>query len=266
MLAHLQTRPLWERVAAWTLAIGIPLGCLLALTFLRHPELVGTEDTRITTVSVPVPPPPPPAPTPPPPPPEVTQPKPRPLADPEPEGGAAPPNLRSRASPVVAPKPVVMRQPTFTAAPVPADGPDSSSGASDVAGPGTGAGGQGDGLGSGRGGDGTGGGGGGSVPAVDAVKIAGNIGRREYRQPDDDDAIRRTVRVNFTVTASGRVANCRAAEASGDPALDRFTCQRITERWRYRPARDRSGRPVASEEGWIQVYTFDGSDPVLPRR
>ena len=268
MQAWLHTRPLHERVSAWVLAVGIPVALLVGLTlWTTGPLIQPAEEAPITVVDVPVPPPPPePEPTPPPSPPQVTQPAPKPLADPEPEGGAAPPNIRSRASPIVAPKPVVVRKPFFTAAPVPADGSDSSSGASDVAGPGTGAGGQGNGLGSGRGGDGMGGGGGGTVPAVDAVKVAGNIGRREYRRPDGDDATRRTVGVNFTVTAAGRVTGCRVAEASGDPALDRFTCARITQRWRYRPARDRLGRPVASEEGWYQVYTFDGSDPVLPGR
>lgn len=264
---HLE-RPWGERIASGAGAILLPAAALLGLWFAGGPTSVPAVQPSITAISLPPDPPPPePEPDPPPPPEIVTQPAPKPLAQPEPEGGAAPPNLRSRAAPIVAPNPIVPRFPTeFAAAPIPAAGTDSTSGASDIAGPGTGAGGVGDGFGSGRGGDGTGGGGGGTVPAVEARKVAGRIRDRERPPGTDESVSRRVVGVNFTILPTGRVTGCTVAESSGDPALDRFTCRKIEERWRYRPARDRYGRAVKDEQGWYQIYTFDGSDPTLPGR
>lgn len=261
---HLE-RPWGERIASGAGAILLPAAALLGLWFAGGPTIVPAVQPSITAISLPPDPPPPePEPDPPPPPEIVTQPAPKPLAQPEPEGGAAPPNLRSRAAPIVAPKPIVPRFPTeFAAAPIPAAGTDSTSGASDIAGPGTGAGGVGDGFGSGRGGDGTGGGGGGTVPPVEAKQIAGSIGKREFPR-NVDGRNQRVVGVNFTIQTNGRVTDCTVAESSGDAALDRFTCQKIEERWRFRPARDKFGRTVKSDWGWYQGYTFDGSTPVLP--
>ena len=61
------------------------------------------------------------------------------------EGGSSPPNLRSKASPVVATTPIVPLpvRPTIIVAPVPGIGNDRSQGAALVRGPGTGSGGRG---------------------------------------------------------------------------------------------------------------------------
>ena len=87
----------------------------------------------------------------------------------EKEGGSAPKNINSEATPVVAPKPVVepQRPNPVVAAEVPRAGADPTQGAAPVRGPGTGAGGLGTGTGSGLGGSGSGGGGG--VAATPAV-------------------------------------------------------------------------------------------------
>ncbi|RYY43440.1 MAG: energy transducer TonB, partial [Sphingomonadales bacterium] len=91
------------------------------------------------------------------------------------EGAAAPPNIVSRATEIVVPPPVLPVPPIIPAATVPAQGPDASSGAAPVAGPGTGAGGAGTGSGSGNAGDGTGGGGG-TVLRL----LKGRIDNRDY--------------------------------------------------------------------------------------
>ena len=52
--------------------------------------------------------------------------------------------------------------------------------------------------------------------------------------------------VNYVVTASGRVEDCRISQSSGSRALDITTCELIERRFRYAPARDRFGRPVSS--------------------
>ncbi len=96
------------------------------------------------------------APPPPPPPQQKTQPKPK-----AKEGGSAPRNIKSEATPVVAPKPKIPAPPTVAATETPRQGVEPTQGASSVRGPGTGAGGIGTGTGSGAGGTGPGGGGGG---------------------------------------------------------------------------------------------------------
>src|SRR5437763_14968692 len=94
-------------------------------------------------------------PPPPPPPQQKTQPKPT-----AKEGGSAPKNIKSEATPVVAPARKIPAPPTIAATETPRQGTAPTQGASSVRGPGTGAGGVGTGTGSGAGGDGPGGGGG----------------------------------------------------------------------------------------------------------
>ena len=50
-----------------------------------------------------------------------------------------------------------------------------------------------------------------------------------------------------TVQTNGRVTNCRVTRSSGVPELDGLTCRLIEQRFVYRPATDRTGRPVTDE-------------------
>ena len=187
-------------------------------------------------------------------PPEPPAPPPEPVAAsaPEEEGTAAPPNLRSEASPVVAPEPaiVIPRTPTVIAAPSPNQGTDALQGAAEQAGPGTGAGGSGVGTGSGRGGDGTGGGG----IANPARKVAGEIRERDYRGVVNRAGGEASVGANVTIDRAGRVTDCVVARSSGIADLDALTCRLIRERFRYEPARNAAGEPVASRRGWEQRW------------
>src|SRR5205807_6252893 len=111
-------------------------------------------------------------PPPPPPPQQKTQAKPK-----AKEGGSAPKNVKSEATPVVAPAPKIPSPPTVAATETPRQGTAPTQGASSVRGPGAGAGGVGTGTGSGAGGNGPGGGGGGvAVPA----SLLRGIGGRDY--------------------------------------------------------------------------------------
>src|SRR5690348_15055301 len=87
-------------------------------------------------------------PPPPPPPQQRQQQKPK-----EKEGGSAPKNIKSEATPVAAPKPKIETPPVnqIAAAQTPRQGTAPTQGASEVRGPGTGAGGVGTGTGSGSG-------------------------------------------------------------------------------------------------------------------
>ena len=55
-----------------------------------------------------------------------------------------------------------------------------------------------------------------------------------------------TVHVTFTVGTDGRVSNCTVLQSSGSRSLDSTTCRIFQQRFRYSPARDASGLPVAT--------------------
>ncbi|MDP8913656.1 MAG: TonB family protein, partial [Pseudomonadota bacterium] len=128
---------------------------------------------------------------------------------PQEEGAAAPPNLKAKPSPVVAPPPLVRLKvpPPVVTAPLPSrvTGSDPSAGASNLPGPGTGSGGVGAGTGSGGQGTGPGGGGGGSK----AVRLSGSIsGATDYPRAARRAGIEGSVVVRFTVRTDGSVRNC----------------------------------------------------------
>ena len=163
------------------------------------------------------------------------------------EGAASAKNIESQATPVVAPKPVIVvpsLQP-ITASPTPAQGAQPTQGASDVVGPGTGAGGSGTGTGSG--GAGSGSGGGGSGLAVVRTRLATRpLTARDFpgglldRWPSG-----RPVMMRFRVDADGRIIQCIVDVGTGDPAIDGSICGIAQARLRYNPGVNREGRRVA---------------------
>jgi periplasmic protein TonB len=199
---------------------------------------------------------------PPPPPPEISRPPPPPRRHaagtrrqhPGREGAASPPNLRSQASEIMAPRPPIpLPLPSpVVAAPVPKLGMDPSSGNALVRGPGTGSGGIGNGSGSGAGGDGDGGGGYGDESPPRQIR-----GRLRYSDSPplrDGEGVSGIVWVRYTVTVDGRATNCRITGSSGSRDLDLTTCRLIEQRFRFEPARDGRGRPIQSQivenHGW----------------
>jgi len=181
---------------------------------------------------------------PPPPPPPVARVVPKPARSHRPEGAASPPNLRSKATEIVAPPPVVplIIPPPVIAAPVAGVGSDSTAGAADVAGPGTGSGGIGIGTGSGGAGDGDGDGGDETPPRW----RRGRIRDSDYPRGAEEVGVGGTVGVRYTVETNGRVTGCRVTRSSGNRELDAATCRLIEQRFRYDPSRDAAGRPVRS--------------------
>jgi protein TonB len=186
-------------------------------------------------------------PPPPPPPQQKQQPKPK-----EKEGGAAPPNIKSQATEVAAPRPRIVTPPEqqIAATGTPRQGTAPTQGASNVPGPGTGAGGTGTGTGSGAGGTGPGGGGGEAVPASLIRGITGRdypAGLRE-RWPRGG-----VVYIRLRVEPSGRPSRCDVMRSFGDPLTDQWTCALLMERSQFRPALDARGVPVAAWFGYKQV-------------
>ena len=188
----------------------------------------------------------PPPPPPPPPPQQVEKPKPK-----EKEGGA-PANIKSEATPVVAPKPRIELPvtPPIAVTETPREGAAPTQGAAAVRGPGTGAGGTGTGTGTGSG---AGAGGGGGV-AERARLLTPSLRSRDFPR-----AFRRLLSsgrapfVMFTVLPNGRVTNCKIYQSSGDPTLDNVTCSLVTSRFVYRPAYNRRGEPVESQMAYRQA-------------
>ncbi len=243
--AELENRDKGGAMAAVLAVHGALLFALLNIS--GHIDLPDPQSAIRMFDIIEVPPPPPP-----PPPPaqqRVEQAKPK-----QKEGGSAPKNIKSEATPVVAPKPVVVIPPVpqIASSETPRQGTAPTQGASDVRGPGTGAGGSGTGTGSGAGGSGPGGGGGGGI-AVRAQKLSPSLTMRDY-----PPHLRRRfprgagVLVTFTVLTNGRVTNCKVFQSSGDAEVDNMTCALVTSRFVYRPALNARGEPVVSNAGYRQ--------------
>ena len=188
-----------------------------------------------------------PPPTPPPPPPPHKQ-----REKPEEEEGGSPANIRSQATPVVAPKPQVepQRPNPIAVTETPNQGAAPTQGAADVRGPGTGAGGTGTGTGTGSG-SGPGGGGGGI--AVPAALVRGISGR------DYPPAIQRSwppggvIFLRLRIEPNGRPSQCDVMRGFGDRLADQWTCSLVMQRGLFRPARDARGNPVSAWFGYKQV-------------
>jgi TonB family protein len=54
------------------------------------------------------------------------------------------------------------------------------------------------------------------------------------------------VRVSYDIAADGMAESCRVIQSSGSASLDEATCEMVTHRARYRPARDADGKPIRS--------------------
>jgi len=217
---------------------------LLALLNLSGTIDVRDADSALSVIDLAKPPPPPP-----PPPPQRQQPKPR-----EKEGGSGPKNVRSQATPVVAPKPRIETPPVqkIVASNTPRQGTSPTQGAANVAGPGTGAGGQGTGSGSGAGGNGPGGGGDNGVVEPPHLATPVLSGRDIPRDLLDRWPGRATVFMRLRIDARGYVEECTVDRGTGIAAIDSALCNIAHSRLRYRPALNRSGQAVAGWAGYAQ--------------
>ena len=200
---------------------------------------------RVFDLSEPEPPPPPP----PPPPPQQKKQK----AKAKEKEGGSPANVRSQATPVVAPKPKVQpQQPNKIAVTeTPRQGAAPTQGAAAVRGPGTGAGGTGTGTGTGSG-SGSGGGGDGGVAEPPHLATPVLTGRDIPRGLLDQWPRGVPVFLRLRVDAQGSVSECNVLRGTGNPAIDNALCNIAHDRLRFRPALNRSGQAVAGWFGYAQ--------------
>ena len=240
--AHLGAK---DRGGAIAAVIAIHAALLLAFLHMSGTIDLGETQRVLRVFDVNVvkpPPPPPPRPTP--------QPRPR-----EKEGGAAPKNIKSEATPVVAPKPRIETPPVqkIAATETPRQGTAATQGASNVRGPGTGAGGAGTGTGSGAGGTGPGGGGGDNGVAEPPRLVSPVLLGRDFpRELLDRWPRRATVFLRLRVDVRGYVSECAVDRGTGVQAIDSSICNLAHDRLRFRPALNRSGQAVAGWFGYAQ--------------
>jgi protein TonB len=166
------------------------------------------------------------------------------------QGGSAPKNIKSDATPVVAPKPRIVTPPVqkIAASESPRRGDQAAQGASNVAGPGTGAGGAGTGNGSGNGS------GSGDNGVADPPHLATQVlGSRDIpRDLLDQWPPGMPVFLRLRVSPQGYVAECNVLRGTGNPAIDGAMCNIAHDRLRFRPAVNRSGQAVAGWFGYAQ--------------
>jgi protein TonB len=153
-------------------------------------------------------------------------------------GAAAPPSRGVTQAPSPPPPPAPLALPTPAEVAVdPGSGAASGVGAA----PGSGAGQGGEGGGSGAGGSGSGRGAGLVTPPQ---RIEGELTNADYRRARAPEGAAGTVLVSFRVRTDGRVDRCAVLRSSGYAAFDEATCRLIERRFRFRAARDASGRPI----------------------
>jgi protein TonB len=191
------------------------------------------------------------------PPPHPPEPTPTRSAASAPKDSPAPEGRRAEATAIVAPPPriVLPVTPPIVAAPNPGAGSQSSQGAGST-GTGSGAGGRG----AGTGGGGDGGGDGSGANSGVAAYPRQTAGRIRFSDLPPDLRKSRTgadITVRYRIGVDGRVSGCTVVVSSGRADVDDGTCRRITERFRFRPARDARGNPVpflmTETHGWDNV-------------
>jgi len=169
---------------------------------------------------------------------ELPPPQPPPTEDPgkvDEEEGAA--GKKAEPTEVVAPTPKLPAKSPVAASPIAGTGTAPSAGAATS------------GIGPGAGGSGAGRGGGGSGGGSPAQWISGGLQNSDYPTSALRKRLQGRVSVRFTVLTSGRIANCRITASSGSPMLDSTTCRLLTQRLRFRPARNSAGEPIETELG-----------------
>ena len=175
------------------------------------------------------------------------------------EGAASAPNIVSKPAEVVAPKPFILTTippPPIVTATRAGMGSDPTQGSAPQPGPGSGSGGVGNGRGSGGHGPGGGSGGYRTPPR----QIAGRIRNRDYPSDAAARGMEGTVSVEYFILPDGHPSECKITHSSGSASLDQTTCRLITERFRYRPSFDASGRAVRSIMVADHIWVLDDRD------
>jgi len=77
-------------------------------------------------------------------------------------------------------------------------------------------------------------------------QIAGSISDADYPAEAIRQGAQGTTEIRITVDPSGAVERCETEQSSGHAALDAASCQLVTSRFRYEPARTSSGTAITA--------------------
>ena len=219
---------------AKAIAAVVAVHAAIAALILTSPATVSMISENVPTVLIDIQPPPPP-PLPP------SQPR----ADraKEEEGAAG---KKAEPTPIVAPKPriVVPAKPPVVAAPIAGTGASANAGAA-ATGSGPGAGGS---------GTGRGGGGSGDFSGFAPARLVRNVSRRDYRTLAAGRLPSGSAMVSLRVQTNGTATNCRVVRSSGDSIVDAGLCPLLSQRLRFRPARDNLGRPIPYSLEYVATW------------
>ena len=86
-----------------------------------------------------------------------------------------------------------------------------------------------------------------AAAATDARLLSGSIGEEDYPAAALRAGEAGSVAIGFTVTARGGLEDVHVLSSSGSGVLDRAACRLIAERFRFEPARDSAGAPIAQK-------------------
>jgi protein TonB len=103
-----------------------------------------------------------------------------------------------------------------------------------------------------------------SAPAAEAPKApapqVGNLSMYFVARDYPPAALRRseqgTVRFRVDISPEGRVSACTVTASSGSAILDETTCRLIQQRLRFRPARDREGKPATDSQEYRVTWVL----------
>jgi len=218
-------------VAALHVLVGYALTSGMATVLI--PSTVEPEALTVIELTPPVAPEPPPEPPPPPKQPEAERQGGGPVAPRPPSPAPKIENIPIPALP--APRPVILQVPPIATAGAVEAGEGEAGGG--TGGEGTG---SGSGVGTGEG-------------FTDARQTKGRFRNSDF-PPSARSAGRVRIGVRYAVVPSGHVEQCEVIESSGWPEVDAMTCRVITERYRFRPARD--GQGVAITKVMEEDYTW----------
>ena len=83
-----------------------------------------------------------------------------------------------------------------------------------------------------------------SIVTEPKAEVSAIFSTEDYPYEADSEGKGGTVGVLFWIEATGRVSTCEVIESSAPPVLEKATCNVLTKRAKYSPARDAAGRPL----------------------
>ncbi|GAA4773614.1 hypothetical protein GCM10023219_21130 [Stakelama sediminis] len=94
----------------------------------------------------------------------------------------------------------------------------------------------------------------GPKPAHPAKLVSGGISDDDYPAAARKAGEQGRAVVGYTVDTHGTPVDCTIVKSSGSQTLDSTTCALVTQRFRYKPARDKAGKPVVEHR--VQGVTW----------